>query len=239
MRNHAEKLKDMSESVLPSTERERARKTRRAIHQAHRSQERARLHAVRLDPEDAEVGPALERRRRVETDWMVGTRRGADKLGSLQRWARARIDADPVLAQASIDEQVAAFRTLLPDNTIGRHALQHIRFDLERRAGVGRYARPPQRLTGERLVESARARLAHQVRLILADGRHGQLNDQIRALLRSQDPQDPGYAYRTDARRGHRCPRRFLLDAADVDAFVADIHHDPCLTAVITRVAAG
>jgi hypothetical protein len=41
---------------------------------------------------------------------------GGDKVGSLQRRARAKIAADAALAAASIGEQVAAFRSLLPDN---------------------------------------------------------------------------------------------------------------------------
>jgi hypothetical protein len=75
--------------------------------------------------------------------------------------------------------------------------------------------------------------------VILAAGRHGDLNDGIRALLRSQDPDDPSYAYRPGRRHGHRCPRRFLLGTADVGAFVADVHRDPCIAGVIAGVAAG
>jgi hypothetical protein len=46
-------------------------------------------------------------------------RRDADNLGALLRWARARIDADPVLAAAPVEVQVAVFRAVLPGNLIG------------------------------------------------------------------------------------------------------------------------
>ncbi len=235
MRNHDEKLENMSESVLPSTERERARRTRQAIHRQHRSRECQQLVAVRRDVEVADIGPEIERRRRQEIDWTIGSRRGAYKVGSLLRWARARVDADLALAAAPIDEQVASFRALLPDNTIGRHALQNIRWDLERRAGVGRWdfaSYGPD--TSARLQAAHRDRVAHQVRCIVAAGNHGVLNEEIRALLRSQEPAPYKPAR---PRRAQMCPRRFLLGADDVGSFADDVARYPCITEIVARVA--
>lgn len=62
---------------------------------------------------------------------MVSDRRAADKVGPLTRWAGARVDHDERLRSAPLAEQVEYFAHLMPDNLIGRHAVQHIEWALE------------------------------------------------------------------------------------------------------------
>lgn len=123
MRNHAEKRKDMIESVLPSTARKMARDERAHLHRRHRRSVTLALTSGSDDP----VG----RDNRSDFAELVYSRRAADKVAPLERWAIALIDRDPVLRTATVDEQLDHFRRLLPDTKIGRHALSHIGFALE------------------------------------------------------------------------------------------------------------
>ncbi len=62
---------------------------------------------------------------------MVSDRGAADKVGPLTPWAGARVDRDERPRSASLAEQVESFAHLMPDNLIGRHAVQHIERALE------------------------------------------------------------------------------------------------------------
>jgi hypothetical protein len=236
MRNHEEKLKDVAESVLPSRARARARGQRRIIHHRHRSEDRYALVSARRDPDGHDdIGGLSERRRREAIGWMVSDRRDADNLGALLRWARARIEADPALAAAPVEVQVAGFRSVLPDNVIGRHALQHIRWDLTfRQNGRGHRS---YRVAGMRRRASERDRLMHSVRVLVATGRHGDLNDAIRLHLRAQAEQARPQAGDRPRRAVHECPRRFLLGADDIAAFAADVARDECVRGIVHRLA--
>jgi hypothetical protein len=59
MRNHDQKIKDMSRSVLPSTGRKSARDNRRIIHKQQRARELAALAATGLPPEDPSHAAAI------------------------------------------------------------------------------------------------------------------------------------------------------------------------------------
>lgn len=61
---------------------------------------------------------------------MVWDRRGGDKTGSLVRWARGTVQRDPELRDAEPAHVLAYFAALLPNNTIGRHAVEHIKWGL-------------------------------------------------------------------------------------------------------------
>jgi len=63
---------------------------------------------------------------------MVWDRRAADKTAPLVRWALHHVRHDPQLRDADLAERLDHFRQLVPDNTIGRHALSHIAWPLER-----------------------------------------------------------------------------------------------------------
>ncbi|HVV76468.1 MAG TPA: hypothetical protein VHC43_10570 [Mycobacteriales bacterium] len=175
MRNHYEKYKDMAESVLPSKQRRSARQDRRAIHQRHRAQTRAALADYRVagDPVDVETDMRGTPDREIRD--FVWDRRSADKVGPLIRWAIRRVERDPRLRDADVATQVAAFRSVFPDNLIGRHALDHIKWALSWNANRDPDLRPRADRRNDDL-EALRA----QVRTILENGRHRELNGGIR-----------------------------------------------------------
>jgi hypothetical protein len=113
---------------------------------------------------------------------MVWDRRAQDKVGPLIRWAEATIAANPVLRSAPRADQVAYFARLMPDTTIGRHAVQHIEQALdwhERRARctASRPAAP-----GPHIAEMER-----QLGQILEAGLHAALNAGLRRLADTQE----------------------------------------------------
>lgn len=170
------KIKDMAESLLPSTKRKKARETRKAIHRRDRR-------AYRQDPENYERR-SLDQKRDIEIQEMMWERRGADKL-SIVRWAQkvtANID-DPV-------ERYLHLKKMLPDNLIGRHALGHCenygygdgleilapgnnRFEY-----YGHWKTENERR--ERAAEEARQRCVDELRLVVATGGLKALNRAIK-----------------------------------------------------------
>jgi len=223
VRNHDEKTKDMSRSVLPSSWRVGAKVTRRAIHKRSRARMRDGLAVARG------TTPEINDTYRTEIAGMVFTRRFYDKEAPLVRWARATIAADPVLREATREEQVAHFARLLPPTLIGRHAISHIAAGLDwddRAVGltcqVPRPA-PPADAT-ERLV-----------RQILAAGLHGTLNANLRTAYARQASagRDDGTGSQPRA-----LPRRLLLGAHDAEAFAREMAAYPQARAVIATVAA-
>jgi len=158
VQNHDEKITDVIRSVLPSTARRDARRTRQLIHRAARRKVNV---ALRFGDVDAVVdirGPIEE---------MVWDRRAADKLGPLVRWALHQVRHDPRLREAGFAERIDHFRQLLPDNTIGRHALSHIAWPLERLDSPPRSFHDRPSCVGE-------------VRALYEAGYHGELNARLK-----------------------------------------------------------
>jgi len=202
LRNHGEKVKDMAESVLPSTARGSVREQRRRVHRRHRARERDLLvnsrrsahGGVRVNVEegleedrDAAVFEVdfEERRRAQEIASLVWGRRAADKTGPLTRWARVQVDRDERLRDAPHTEQVAHFARLVPDNLIGRHALQHIESDLEHRARRDEWRRERAGRDAARL-RKVHDQVVRDAGLILRVGRHRELNAALRAGYRAR-----------------------------------------------------
>ena len=185
MRNHDQKNKDMCKSVLPSTSRKNARQTRRAAHGAIRAAERAVLPGIRLEEDGSTMWDA-DRRRRSAVSEMVLDRRSADKIGSLVRWARVTVERDARLRDASQDEVLAYFAGLLPNNTIGRHAIQHIEYGLFGYASRFSISYE-ERSAGLRAAEMAqRDRFRARVVALMVAGFHRDLNDALRRLRAQQ-----------------------------------------------------
>jgi hypothetical protein len=208
LRNYDQKIKDMAESVLPSTARGRARAARRRAHKGQRARERDALVAVRrvesLDDAGVDV---RDGRRAREISQLVWIRRGADKTGSLARWAGARVDRDPRLRTAPLAEQVGHVARLMPDSLIGRHAVQHVESALRHR-GHREDWRP--RWNAEKAQEEREA-LARDPREVFARGPHAELNASLRA----------GYLARAtrDGSRLLPSPGRLLIGGHEVDEF--------------------
>jgi hypothetical protein len=225
VRNHDEKTKDMSRSVLPSTGREFARDLRRATHKRHRARELAAVTAYRRDADPESVTLDILGTHARDITHLVWERRGMDKVGPLIRWAHATIAADQALRAASPEEQVAHFARLMPPTLIGRHAVMHSEVALEWSALRGQddasHRGAPGR--GQQVAEAER-----QVRLILASGLHGALNTELRRLAGRQVAQ-PGVT---------PVPHRMLLGSHDVKPFVAETAPWPAVGALIAAVAA-
>jgi hypothetical protein len=222
VRNHGEKIKDMSRSVLPSTGRKSARDIRRIIHKQQRARELAAVTVYRRDTDPGSVTPDIRGTYGPDISQMVRRRRAGDKVGPLIRWAEATIAADPVLRSASRAEQVAYFAGLMPGTTIGRHAVQHIEQALEWRERRARYNASRPSAPGPHVAEMER-----QLRQILEDGLHATLNTGLRQL-----------AERGESRpRATSMPRRLLLGSHDVEAFITTMARWPAARDLVATLA--
>jgi hypothetical protein len=158
VQNHDEKITDVIRSVLPSTARRDARRTRQLIHRAARRKAKAALRAGDVDAFVDIRGPIKD---------MVWDRRAGDKAGPLVRWALHQVRHDPRLREASFADRIDHFRQLLPDSTIGRHALSHIAWPLERLDAQPRAFRNA-------------PSCIHTVRALYEAGYHGELNARLK-----------------------------------------------------------
>jgi hypothetical protein len=217
VRNHDEKTKDMIRSILPSKARKGARDERAAIHRHERAHVRASLHEVtRLGSfEDFEGDLEFEDRRAIQE--MVSERRDADKVGPLERWAGRAIATDCALGAADYEDRYAHFAGIVSDNTIGRHALQHLSSVIGTPPGWELRRRPRRDTTDDRPDE-----LRVAVETILNSGAHGDLNRHIKAEI-------PNVILRSVFRSGRWTvehedrPRRLLAGRHDLEDFIADV----------------
>jgi hypothetical protein len=223
VRNHDQKTKDMSRSVLPSTGRRSARDNRRIIHRQQRARELAAVTAYRRDGEPDSVTPDVRGAYGPDITQMVWHRRSQDKVGPLVRWAEATISADPVLRSAPRAEQVAYFARLMPDTTIGRHAVQHIEQALEWRERRARYKASRSTAPGPHV-----AAMERQLRQILEAGLHATLNTGLRQLASTQETRP----------RVTPMPRRLLLGSHDIEAFAAKMARWPGVRDLVAALAA-
>lgn len=222
MRNHDEKIKDMVESVLPSTRRKTARTERRTIHKRQRARQRDVLRNI-----SAEEDPDFHEGRRVAAIHnMVWDRRAADNVGALCRWAAAVVERDPVLAAADWPTQKAWFAAILPADLIGQHALQHIEWAIGPRATYSWM-----RGTPSRPIDEIRDEVARDVHRILDTGRHAELN--IRLRQEYAVDRAPRWVSQPNRMR----PERLLAGLHDQEAFVEHVVWDADVREVVADVA--
>jgi hypothetical protein len=222
VRTHDQKIKDISRSVLPSTGRTSARYNRRIIHKRQRARELAAVTVYRQDADPGSVTPDVGGTYGPDIRQMVCSRRAQDKVGPLIRWAEATIAADPVLRSASRAGQIAYFARLMPDTTVGRHAVQHIEWALESRERRAWYK--ASRLPGP---GPHAAKMERQLRQILETGLHATLNAGLRQLASTQEI------------RPHAAPmpRRLLLGSHDTEAFTATMARWPTVRDLVATLA--
>ena len=222
MRNHDQKIKDMGRSVLPSTGRRSARDNRRMAHKRQRAIELAAVIAYRRDADPESVTPDVRGTYGSDISAMVWSRRGRDKVGPLIRWAQATIAADPVLRSAPRADQVAYFARLMPDNTVGRHAVQHIEQALEWREYRAQ-------LSSSRPSAGAPdvAEMERQLRQILEAGLHATLNIALRRLADTQEVRP----------RATPMPRRLLLGSHDIKDFTTTMSRWPAVRDLVAALA--
>ena len=223
MRNHDQKIKDISRSVLPSAGRRSARDNRRIIHKQQRARELAAVVAYRRDTDPGSVTPDVRGTYRPDIWEMVWERRAKDKVGPLIRWAKATIATDPVLRSAPRAEQVAYFARLMPDTTIGRHAVQHIEQALAWHERCTRYEASRSTAPGPDVAEMER-----QLRQILEAGLHAALNAGLRRLANTQEVR----------LRVTPMPRRLLLGSHDIKAFTTTMARWPRVRSLVAALAA-
>jgi hypothetical protein len=120
--NHDQKARDMARSVLPSKRRQYARAAKRALRKRERSTVRASLRLDLIDPQIGIVHVDLRR----EIREVIWERRAGDKIGPITRWAERQVATQADLQEADLPERIEHFRSVLPSNKIGRHALGHI-----------------------------------------------------------------------------------------------------------------
>lgn len=121
------KQRNMIRSVLPSTHRKGARDDIACAKRRSRSRVNQSLRAYRgaasevIDNYD-EWGDDLTVYPDREISDVVWDRRAADKTHPLERWAAAQVEDVPM------EDRMSKIRAILPDNTIGRHAAQHVEY---------------------------------------------------------------------------------------------------------------
>jgi hypothetical protein len=223
VRNHGQKIKDMSRSVLPSTGRKSARDNRKIIHKQQRARELAAVTVYRRDTDPGSVTPDVRGTYGPDITQMVWSRRARDKVGPLIRWAEAVIAADPFLRAASRAEQIAYFARLMPDTTIGRHAVQHIEWALEWHERRARYNASRPSAPGPHVGEMER-----QLRQILETGLHATLNAGLRRLADIQG----------DRSHATPMPCRLLLGSHDIEAFTTEMARWPTVRDLVAALAA-
>lgn len=186
MRNHDQKIKDMCESVLPSTSRKNAREKRRIAHGADRARERAALRAAATGGDHERQLDDSDGRRRAAIHEMVSDRRNADKVAPLVRWARATVERDPGLRDGTPEDVIAHFSALLPDNLIGRHAVQHIQLDLGLESEAWRVSWERRMAREREAAAKERTRYRDVVIALVRAGQHGDINRVAKRLRRAQ-----------------------------------------------------
>jgi hypothetical protein len=114
-----DKIRDMSRSILPSKRRKTGKKSVRR--KTRRNTTEILNEASAADNEDLDF---QDRKVRIDTRQAVIDRQAADKVAPLIRWAKEVTHGKP-------DKRLAQLRSMLPSNTIGRHAVEHVIFEKE------------------------------------------------------------------------------------------------------------
>lgn len=130
-----EKERDMIRSILPSSRRKGARDDRAYAHRRHRSTVK---HALRQhkgdldylsDTADCAVDEAYSKihdadfKRSEAIKSVMWDRRDGDKLSPMLRWAPHQV------GHLRLEDRLSYMRGRLPDNTVGRHAVGHLKYE--------------------------------------------------------------------------------------------------------------
>lgn len=237
MRNHDQKIKDMAESVLPSKRRQSAKQHRRAIHKRSRRHVNDELHSIRRGNEGERtetcVGLTVDVNR--ELSYMVERRRKHDRVSPVMRWAGRRVDADPLLREATPAEQLEYFRRIMPDNLIGRHAVDHIEDALVWRAMTWR-----DEVATKDSADRRGGEYRDLVQALVEAGLHGRLNAVIKEQRRRERNRYAGdrFSGRSEqyARRHLLTGARLLLGAHDVESFAGDTRSSLTVPKLVKQV---
>lgn len=218
------KVKDMVRSILPSTARQRARTEKAKANRAARRGVNMSMSDITRDPDEydgiADFGDA---ELPGELATVISDRRGYDKTAPIQKWAKAVTSGDP-------ETRLAKIASLLPNNTIGRHVIQHVKFmaefDQEREARnlLGLHRR-------KKYVTVTDAERAVMLEEIITRGLHAHFNKAMRLGHRSVKELVKGtgvydinkvYIYAKYILKGPQSGR-MLLGLHDIKPFLKDV----------------
>jgi hypothetical protein len=187
------KTKDMIRSILPSKNREAARKAKAGTSREHRRTMRDAL--GHEDPETTKHDFG----RSADQSMNVWRRRAGDKLNHFMRWCDAITDG------MTQDEALAFVRGILPSSLIGDHAYGHWKTYVRYRRGRRKRMRYPE--IERRRMQSFHDSLTFRLRraLMIEPDLHTRLNAEIKT--RKQEGE----------------PRRLLQGVHDIPSFVATI----------------
>lgn len=170
-----EKLLDMIRSILPSTDRNGARRSKAGKNRKVRRRVRMALHAEDAEETKADLCEV------PHLSGMVRDRRGADKLNHFMRWCES-------WTRGMTDRQALdAVRAVLPRNLIGDHAFSHweayLKYRRRRRVGTYREQR-------ERQEQSLYDKTRHRLRRTLSvdPGFQGRLNAAVKEGKELDEP---------------------------------------------------
>lgn len=227
------KERDMIRSVLPSTRRKGAREDLAIIKRNARRSSRQSLHVIALDHEAWDETPEVYDYPDTEIRYAMYERRDGDKISALQRWAPSKVKGIRPL------DALSKIKALLPDNTIGRHAVSHVdhlpEFCIETPNKYGPWCYNPHDNWKARNLAAHLAEIAaleeRVYNLLAVPGAHRKLN----ALVKTSwvdTSKDPVSGYNVDVRWGHG--GRPLYGHHDVSAFVK--HHGRDLFDILKKV---
>lgn len=165
------KIKDMIRSVLPSTNRKGARRSKTAKKRYVRRGVRQDLHKEDFEESKADFN------RDVQLYWVVWERRSADKLNHFMRWCKAKTKG------MDTEEALGYVRGILPSSLIGDHAYGHWKTELRPRF-VWHYVEPERQL--QSFVDSTTFRLKRA--LAIAPDLHQALNAEIKRRKLEGEP---------------------------------------------------
>jgi hypothetical protein len=213
-----EKRRDMIRSILPSTARKGARKDRSLAHRRHRAAVRSEIQNHILWEDEIDNTAVADIRRRKAIQYMMWDRRGADKIGPICHWGYE------VTKHLPEEDRLNTLRSWLPDNTIGRHAISHLRNvdGLEDPSEPYRYWRYFSNDNYTVRQEEEKELFHRQVTLLVEHGYHAELNRRVKG-----EPMLMGNrTFDAIGRRVHVIPKEenlawgLLEGLHDIDAFV-------------------
>jgi hypothetical protein len=224
----ADKARQMARSLLPSTWGG-AHRAKARIQRAGRRQAKQEVAQLVRDAEAAEELDLYEVEGEVarELRFVVGDRRGADKVNPFIRWATA------VTRHLPREDRLSHVRGCVPRGVIGEHALEHIKdtpaFEDPRERAWRRRSwgpkRPPKWLD--------RGEYAELLRGVLRAGGHERFNRWMQArhiahyelrTERRRDPCRPGhFVERTERVHTGSIRARLLLGLHDVLPFLDEV----------------
>lgn len=208
------KRRDIIESVLPSTRRKSAREDLAAVKRHNRRAIRQAYQKYRWDdPDDVEFDFNMDCDREVRQ--IMWTRRDGDKLGALIRWTEVTVK------QWEPHERYGRMKAMLPDNTIGRHALGHVNH-LTKEDDWAPYSWKNWKATQAANAARARAEFVEAIRRQM--DRHG-FHSKVNRAIKDADPfyrSDRVSRWQTTCTRNGPCGHepRMLSGIDDIEAWV-------------------